>query len=329
MSNNNPVFVVGCARSGTTLLYHVLVSSGAFVNYRAETHFYDMMLPRYGSLASRAERKRLADEWTASEAFGKFGVDAEEVRSRIVEDCRTGGDVLRAAFEAAARRQGRPRWAECTPLHLLHMERIKREIPDAVFLHIIRDGRDVALSLRKVGWVNPLPWDRGRELEVAAWGWEWMVRKGRAAGRRIGEDYHEVRFEELVRAPREAVARIGRHVGRELDWDVITANPVGSVARPNTAFTSEGEGGNEGFDPIFRWKRQCSSEELASLEASIGATLSGLGYPTSSPSSAGAWQKADLLARKTIHQTVRTAKQWVKDHTALSRLFTRSYLEDV
>ncbi len=75
-------------------------------------------------------------------------------------ECRNGGDFLRIIMEQMARKQGVERWADTTPEHLLHLHRIKETIPNALIIHIIRDGRDVALSTEKQGYIRRLPWDR-------------------------------------------------------------------------------------------------------------------------------------------------------------------------
>ena len=73
-------------------------------------------------------------------------------------ECRNGGDFLRIVMEEMCRKQGVERWAETTPDHLLYISWIKETIPDALVIHVIRDGRDVALSWEKKGQIRRLPW---------------------------------------------------------------------------------------------------------------------------------------------------------------------------
>ena len=144
-----PVFIVGCPRSGTTLLYHMLLSAGGFVYYRAESHVFDVIIPRFGNLASSEAKERLMERWLASHFFARTGLEPEALEARVMAECRNGGDFLRIVMGAMAERQGMPRWADCTPAHVLHMPQIKETIPDALFIHIIRDwpGRgDVPLQ---------------------------------------------------------------------------------------------------------------------------------------------------------------------------------------
>ena len=83
------------------------------------------------------------------------------------------------------------------------MLRIKKDFPDALFVHIIRDPRDIALSLDKRGWTRPLPWHRDKALIAAGLYWEWIVRKGRKLGSKLGRNYLEIRYEDLVKLPAE------------------------------------------------------------------------------------------------------------------------------
>ena len=270
-----PVFVVGCPRSGTTVLYHMLLSAGDFAVYRSECNVFNLLVPRFRGMRSAADRQELMDIWLRSKMFRVSGLDAAEIRSKIFAECHNGGDFQRIVMGEVARKQGMRRWADSTPEHLLYIEQIKREIPDALFIHIIRDGRDVALSFAKQGWSYPLPWDRDEGLGVAGLYWEWVVRTGRAQGKRLGADYQEVRFEELISKPEETLLQLGRFIEHDLDYERIQRAGIGSVSEPNSSFA--GDSGRS-FNPLARWKNKMSSEEIAALEELIGDFLTKLGY---------------------------------------------------
>lgn len=307
-----PVFVVGCPRSGTTVLYHMLLSAGGFAVYRSESNVFNLLVPRFGGMRSTQDRKDLMHAWVDSILFDVSGLDAEKITARVVNECRSGGDFLRIVMREVAETQGVGRWADCTPEHLLYMEEIKREIPDALFLHIIRDGRDVALSYLKQGWAYPLPWDHGEEMGVAGLYWNWIVGKGREIGKRLGADYREVRFEELVTNPQETLARLGRFIDHDLDYEAIQRVGIGSVSEPNSSFGAEAGI----FDPVERWRTKMSPQEVAGFEALAGDRLEELAYPLAS-----ARQPASLRAMcmRATYFTMFEAKQWAKTHTPLGR----------
>src|SRR6266699_1771257 len=69
-----PVFVLGCPRSGTTVLYHMLLSAGDFALYRAESNVFSVLQPRFGNLESERHRKALLRCWLKSKLFHATGL---------------------------------------------------------------------------------------------------------------------------------------------------------------------------------------------------------------------------------------------------------------
>src|SRR5208283_1006352 len=132
-------------------------------------------------------------------------------------------DFIRIFMGEMARVQGAKRWADNSPEELLHAITIKKELPDALFIHMIRDGRDVSLSLdaRPHRWVRPFSWDVEDRLLVTGVFWEWMVRRGRQQGQRLAGDYMEVRFEDLQAEPQTTLAKIGEFIQHDLDYERI------------------------------------------------------------------------------------------------------------
>jgi len=311
-SSPSPIFVVGSPRSGTTLLYHMLVSTGLFLDYRAETHFFDLFLPRYGDPSGRRRRERLADAWLASTYHVRTGIDRSPIRKRLLEEGTSPGRFLSLIMSEAALRQSRPRWADCTPAHVLYMDAIKREIPSALFLHVVRDGRDVALSLAPRGWVRPLPWDRKDPVLVAAWAWQRLVEVGRRLGSDLGPAYREVAFEDLVRSPGPTLDGLSDFVGVPLGLEQIGRSPVGSVLRPNTTFADA----PDQFDPVERWRTRMEQRDLQRIEATVGSTLLACGYrlQTSGRSTIG------LDARYRVARLRSGAQAVLRDRTPLGRL---------
>jgi len=308
-----PVFVLGCPRSGTTVLYHMLLSAGNFAVYRAESNVFSILQPRFGDLRSESNRRDLLRLWLKSRLFQVTGLDAEDISGKIMRDCHSAGDFLRIVMEETARHQSVERWADCTPDHLLYIPEIKRQIPNALVVHIIRDGRDVALSYVQQGWAHPFPWDRKEHLSVAGLFWEWIVSRGREYGRALGADYYELHYEDLVEKPRETLSGLGEFVGQDLDYDKIQQVGIGSVSAPNTSFTSDS--GAE-FNPVGRWEKKMSAEQLADFEALTGGFLQELGYPLSSST-----QSPDIrsLRLRSTYFSSFAARHWLKSQTPLGR----------
>src|SRR5712692_5353449 len=94
-----PVFVLGCPRSGTTLLYHMLLSAGGFAVYRAESNVFNSLGPRFGDLSIPGNRRRLMKVWLRSKLFGRSGLDAAQIEAKVLAECRNAGDFLRIVME--------------------------------------------------------------------------------------------------------------------------------------------------------------------------------------------------------------------------------------
>ena len=309
-----PVFVLGSSRSGTTLLYGMLLSAGGFAVYLAESNVFNLLAPHFGNLRRRAERERLLRVWLDSKLFRATGLDAGEIEWEILEYCRNAGDFLRIVMEAITRRQGMQRWAENSVEGNLHLSEIKRLVPNALIVHMIRDGRDVAMSLNRSNYVRPFPWQRHISLAGAGVYWEWVVQHGRQQGRLLGNDYLEVHFEDLINAPRETLQTVGAFLDHDLDYDRIRQIGYGSVSKPNTLFNSELR---EKFNPIGRWEKGFSTSALLRFENMIGNTLLEHGYALASTTQP---PKMDWEMRVTrqIYRTFFESKLLMK-HTPLVR----------
>ncbi|PYV96905.1 MAG: hypothetical protein DMG86_19510 [Acidobacteria bacterium] len=314
-----PVFIVGCPRSGTSFLYHLLLSAGGFAEFRTQMNVFDVLEPIYGDLGILNNKKEMMKEWLQSKAFAVSGLDAEEVKAKVLSDCGGAGDFLRIVMDMIAQKQGVKRWIDSTPTNIPHMPRIVKEFPDARIIHIIRDGRDVALSLDKREWSRPLPWDKKKSLLAAGIYWEWIVRKGRKYGAMLGSNYMEVRYEELVRDPGRTLARVGEFIQHDLDYARILRASVGSVKEPLTSFKEDLNGGP--FSPVGRWRSKFPPEQLAWFERLVGDYLRELGYPLS-----GAVQGNHSFSAKKmryVYGLFYELKQWAKVNTPLSRMMVR------
>jgi hypothetical protein len=324
-----PVFVLGSPRSGTTLLYDMLLSAGGFAVYLAESNVFNLLAPRFGDLGVRSNRERLLDAWLNSKLFRASGLDSSQIRERVLEQCQNGGDFLRIVMEEICAAQGMTRWAENSPEGMLYLPQIKRQIPNALFVHILRDGRDVATSLARRRFVRPFPWEDRHGLMGCGLYWEWMVEQGRNFGKSVAADYMEVHFEQLVSSPQETMDRIGRFIDQPIDYELIQRAAYGSVAKPNTSFYQEAD--KTDFNPVGRWKKSFSTKQLSCFEQLVGPTLIKLGYE---PATNGAESGLDVSSRATrlLHRAYFRSKLIYKNSgliRAIRPVMTGSDLDEI
>jgi hypothetical protein len=324
MALKPPVFIVGSPRSGTTWLYHILLSSGGFAIYRTEPRVFTYLAPLFGDFRTRVQRQRFLEHWPRTEDFLRSGLEAEYLRSRIASDCRSAGDCQRIMMDAIAQQQGAIRWSDCTPDNLLYIDEIKRSFPDALFIHMVRDGRDVALSMAKQKWIRPFPWDKDRAILPAALYWAWAVGRGRQAGTRIAGSYLEVHYRDLVQHHEQTLTQIAEFIGHPLDSTRIRQAAIGSVNKPNTSFATTS---GAAFQPVDRWRSTCTPEDLRLMECAISPRLEELGYPLLTPREdlqSSACERANCA----LYRLNFALRFWLKSRTPLGQwLSDRSLLD--
>ncbi|MBV9183935.1 MAG: sulfotransferase [Acidobacteria bacterium] len=311
-----PIFVVGSARSGTTLLYHMLLSSGRFAHFFGEPAVFDLLVPKFGDLSIARNAKRMMNSWIGSKIHQASGLDDKFIRAKVLNECRSNADFLRIVMNEVARRQGLQRWAVWGPDNLLCMGEIKSQMPEACFIHIIRDGHDVALSMDIERFIRPFPGQKHRSLLVAGLHWRWKVQAGRQQAGPLVSDYLEVHFEDLVSNPPRVLAEVSRFVSCDLDYARIRVGAVGAVKSTNSSFRSLDQ--SLAASPIHRWKRCLTQNQIAALELCIGDLLQSLRYELASPFDVTSDQQFRWM--RAIYPVFFSSKHWLKQHTRAGRL---------
>lgn len=291
--------------------------------HTTETHAFDRIGPSFGNLTSRRDREKLIGEWRNTN-LGNTNVNPAEIQARVVGECENVGDVLKLIMETMASDQKVGRWAEKTPDHILYLNEIKRTLPDALIIHIIRDGRDVALSLRTQKWVSAFAWDKHSDLLVCGLYWAWMIEVGKQLASTLGSDYLEVRFEDLLNDPRLVLAQVGQFIEHDLDYDRIQDAGIGAVKKPNTSFDKKLDDG--AFNPIDRWKNNFSGGELARFEALVGGLLTSLGYQLATPENELP-RSFELWRLRVFYSSYFSFRLWLKSHVPLARYLVKTSAE--
>lgn len=193
----NP-FVVGVSRSGTTLL-RLMLDAHPEMGIPHETHFLPAMIA-----ASPATPAEFIASLMAAQTWPDFHLDAPALLQRVSEiQPFSLGAAVELFYASYAEARGKPRWGDKTPPYILHIETISRLLPRARFIHIIRDVRDVALSLSDK-WFGP-----GPDVALAAAFWRDRIVSAREQASRIPKDcYLELRYEDLITAPEKELRRI-------------------------------------------------------------------------------------------------------------------------
>ena len=285
-------FVVGVARSGTTLL-RLMLDAHPQLAIPPETHFIPKLAKALGELPKSVGegelRRRAFALITEHRRWPDYGLSERELERRFdhVEPF-TATTALRAFYGLYAEKQGKPRWGDKSPSYVRRMRRVHAVLPESHFVHLIRDGRDVALSQLEVHHGND-------EVSAAATEWVEGIEKARRIGGRIGDAYMEVRYEDLVADPQPVLERICERIELDFDHAMLDyhrgaeerlAESVRDMSKSGgAAVTAEQRAAqhkNASKPPqrerAGRWRKDMTAEQREAFEAVAGGLLADLGY---------------------------------------------------
>ncbi len=280
--------IVGAPRSGTTLLRFMLDAHPSMA-IPPETGF--LMQAKFIPEGVEGARGALFDLITNFPAAGPtwddFGLTHEQLRDALetVEPFDVA-DGLRAFYRLYAAQHGKLRYGDKTPLYCAHLDAIRETLPEARFLHIIRDGRDAALSLRPL-WFAP-----GQDIATLAGEWKRLVMAARAAA---GKDYLEVRYERLLTETEPVLRevcefidlkfdpamlryfertpeRLKEHVTRRDAEGVVVVSHEQRLQQHTLTMQPPKR------ERMNRWKEEMSAGEQAEFHSVAGDLLEELGY---------------------------------------------------
>ncbi|HYO45897.1 MAG TPA: sulfotransferase [Gemmatimonadota bacterium] len=272
-----PVVVLGVSRSGTTLLKEMLDHHSELA-IPPESYF---LLPLWDRFRARRDLEKLLVDLTYVVQVREWGVGTDEVRARLP---RNAGfpDVIRTIYECYAESRGKRRFGDKTPLYMWHLDLLEHAFSRPGYVHIVRDGRDAALSYaampegHRSGWM----WPRG--LADFACRWRSQVERARRFGSAVGPDrFVELRYEDLVAEPaktlREVCARIGlSYEDSMLDYHRDHDFSEGRLANHPRLAEPPSPGGRS-------WREQMRPADVERFEAVAGDLLGKLGYECAFP----------------------------------------------
>src|SRR3954447_26883430 len=281
-------FICGATRSGTTLM-RLMLDAHPDMAIPGETHFLPPMIQASSRRSRSAEE--LATMVIEAERWGDFHLDEDELRRRFdALDPLNCTDAIRAFYRLYVEKQGKHRWGDKSPGYVRSMILLEKAMPEVRFIHMIRDGRDVALS------VVPREWGP-KTMAGAADLWRRRIEKARRQAPKLSH-YLEVHYEDLITDQEAVLRRVADFI--ELPWDPVmldyherAAERLAEKARDLPTRTgmitaeSRLERHKPASDPpradrIARWKTMMDPADLAEWESIAGDALVAAGYELSS-----------------------------------------------
>ena len=309
-----PLIVLGVRRSGTTLL-RVMLDRSAELAIPDESYFIPQLADRH---RGPVEPRAFLDDLRRLPTVREWGINVAGVTARLEPGSSPGAAIAAVYLEYAAQ-HGKQRWGDKTPMYMQHLPTLERLFPDALYVHLIRDGRDAAISfLQMPAGIVTRTWGHPEDVAGFACQWRTEVAAAQALGRRVGPRYFEVRYEELVAEPEGELRRVCVHAGLAFepsmlgyaaDADVSAKPHQQSLSRPPT--------------PGLRdWRTEMSEADVRAFDAVAGDLLAELGYATSGPPTLGGrfrrvWYAARVQAWNGVGRAVRRSPLWRRRHPPL------------
>lgn len=282
--------IVGSPRSGTTLL-RLMLDAHPELAIPPETGFLTMPLaPPPGELPAPWFAHALTHWPPTAPAWADFGLDSERYAERLANlQPFAPAEGFRLFYRMYAEKFGKPRWGDKTPLYGLHIPHLAALLPEAHFIHIVRDGRSAALSLRKQ-WFSP-----GESMGEQARYWCNNVSTIRAHGANAPH-YIEVRFENLLQQTKNELQRLCTFLQLPFSSDMLnyherSANRLqehqSRVALDGQIIVSQARRLAQqsmtthppDLGRIDNWRAVLSQAEISDFEQVAGPLLAELGYP--------------------------------------------------
>jgi Sulfotransferase family len=275
-----PLLVLGVRRSGTTLL-RVMLDRHSELAVPDESYFIAQLADRH---LRHVDPDGFVDDLRRIDALAEWDVPLEKVRARLTDRMPIGAAIA-AVYAVYAEERGKSRWGDKTPMYMQNLRLLERLFPDALFVHLIRDGRDAALSfLSMPKGLMTETWMQPRDVAAFADQWRTEVKAAQRLGRRVGVTrYLEVRYEDLVRDVESVLRRISAFARLPYEpamadyagnVDVSTKPHQQSLNRPPTAGLRD-------------WRLQMSPEDVSAFDRVAGDLLDELGYESHGRPGAG------------------------------------------
>lgn len=277
MTIYDPIFIVGSERSGTTLL-RLMLTSHPSVAVPPEGDFLTRM--RADSPQLPSQQQAFIKAFLSVEKCREWGLSAALLQEGIaMMQPRSWPELAAVPYWTwlAVNYPDASRWGDKNPSHIHRLPQLLAMYPTAKFLHIIRDGRDVATS-----WLG-VPFGP-TDAATAALTWSRAVVAGRQAASAHPGRFYEVHYEDLVRTPEPTLRALCAFLGEEFSADMMgyaAANQQRSLV-PQHRLAWHGNTLRPP-DParIGRWQSVLTPAQLETFEQRAGEVLSMVDYTLS------------------------------------------------
>lgn len=272
-NSGRPIFIFGCSRSGTSLFSRI-ISAHPNIGIPFESHLYNTFQPwlkHYGDLNIAKHRERLVDDILSTEVIRDWTPQPDRQQILAMIDRPDFHGVVDGIMRAWVTAQGKTRWGEKTPPHAYYWREILDGFPDLQVLHIVRDGRDVALSWRQARF-GP------KHMYQLAQGWVDYLETVETLKKALPEGaFFELCYEELVADPESVMQKVCAFLGEDYTPELL------SFHENSSPYPTDSQNEQNLHRPTLpnntgKWRTGMTANELRIFEAVAGPVLERYGY---------------------------------------------------
>jgi LPS sulfotransferase NodH len=219
VSQKGKLFLVGCPRSGTTLLQSLLASHPEIISF-PESHFFRKLISK------RALWHRIFQiaSPVAKSHFHEFlhQIGHEEMKSYLPNNAIFLSQYTQAfvsVLDELTRQQNKSFWLEKTPGHLRYVDYIENMVPHSKFIHIVRNGIDVVASLYDVTHRYPQIWGKPYDIDKCIQDWTRAIRQTSSHSHKL--NHFVVRYEKLVENPHDILGELCDFIGTDFNEKML------------------------------------------------------------------------------------------------------------
>ncbi len=320
VGRNPYVFVLGSPRSGTTLLRRILDAHSRIAIAPESEWIAEYYKKRTGMTPEGVVTRDLATRLVEHPKFHCLGICGRELEVLVETGEPTGyAQFVSQLLDRYGWAQGKPLVGDKTPGYVRQIHVLHRLWPGAKFIHLIRDGRDVCLSVlnwkRKAARLAELfPTWAEDQVMTAALCWERDARQGSRRGRLLGHElYREIRYEHLVTQPAEEIQELCSFLGVPYESAMLEFHQGRTRSDP-------GLSPKAAWLPITPglrdWRKQMKAGDIERFEATAGGLLDELNYPRGCPSPPRAVQDTAARLRDRFARELSARAESPTDRTA-------------
>lgn len=289
---NNSIFIIGNPRSGTTLL-RLILNSHSKISVSPECGFIVWLFEKYGNWCTSdssdpSRRAQFVADLVSCKKFDTWKLSGSQLDGRIARQCPPDYAALCSLVHstyAEANSRTVDFWGDKNNFHVNHLDFLNALFPNAYFIHIVRDGRDVACSYREVmASKSKSPYFPNLATDVGSIAAEWsanVLRVAQFLSLIASSRSQTLRYEDLVESPERSIQALCAGLGlayeptmkdfysnnlanqvepaETMDWKMRTLEPISTKT-------------------VGRYQQALSSSELAEFDQFAHAALATFGY---------------------------------------------------